>query len=74
MTKQELWAAYVASNPSFIGDKPITLSPAGLKKLFDQTWGRAYEQGSNDYARTESYEAIPRNAAIFNDIFNPKTK
>ena len=45
MTKQDLWAAYVAKNPSFNGDGNVTMSAAGLKKLFEQTYDKAHEAG-----------------------------
>lgn len=38
MTKAELWKIYVKANPAFDGDGKITLSAAGLRKFFDQTW------------------------------------
>jgi len=43
--KSQLWKIYVAKNPSFAGDGNITMSARGLRKLFDQTWDYAYEQG-----------------------------
>jgi hypothetical protein len=43
--KSELWKIYTAKNPSFDGDGKITMSARGLRKLFDQTWDYAYEQG-----------------------------
>jgi hypothetical protein len=45
MKKSELWKAYVAKNPSFAGNGNVTLSAAGIRKLFDQTWDIAYEEG-----------------------------
>lgn len=45
MTRETLWAAYVARNPTFAGDDTITLSAAGLRKLFDQTWAQAEAHG-----------------------------
>lgn len=45
MKKEELWAAYVAKNPSFEGGGNVTMSAAGLKKMFDQTYERAHQQG-----------------------------
>lgn len=38
MTREELWAEYVRQNPSFAGDKPVKITPASLRKLFDLTW------------------------------------
>lgn len=60
MNKQELWAAYVAKNPSFEGDKPVTMSPAGLKKLFDQTW---------DMAESHALEGAPPPSNPFDQLF-----
>jgi hypothetical protein len=45
MTKAELWAFYVSKNPSFEADGWVTLTPTGLKKLFDQTWDVAHQAG-----------------------------
>jgi hypothetical protein len=48
MTKKQLWAAYTAKNPSFDGDGNVTLSAAGLRKMFNQTWDIAFEQGEDE--------------------------
>lgn len=45
MKKEELWDAFVRKNPSFNGDGNITLSAAGLRKLFNQTYDHGHEQG-----------------------------
>ena len=45
MKKSELWKAYVAKNPSFAGNGNVTLSAAGIRKLFNQTWDIAYHEG-----------------------------
>lgn len=45
MTKQELWDSYVSRNPSFHGDGNITMTAAGLKKFFDQTYNKGFERG-----------------------------
>lgn len=45
MNKTELWAAITAKNPSFDGDENITMSAAGLRKLFELTWDKAYSSG-----------------------------
>lgn len=45
MTKEQLWEAYVARNPSFAGDGNITLSAAGLRKLYEQTWESGFDAG-----------------------------
>lgn len=49
MTKDELWAQYVARNPSFMNDEgTITIGADGLRKLFSQTWEYGYEAGEAD--------------------------
>jgi hypothetical protein len=44
MNKDKLWEIYTSRNPSFLKEG-ATLSAAGLKKFFDQTWNAAHEQG-----------------------------
>ena len=51
MKKSELWKVYVARNPSFAGNGNVTLSAAGIRKLFDQTWDIAYEEGEPEEQR-----------------------
>lgn len=46
MSKDELWQAYAARNPSFASEGYVTMSAAGLRKLFEQTWDIAFNQGS----------------------------
>lgn len=45
MQRDELWAAYYKRNPSFSGTGDITMSAAGLKKLFDQTFEAGHKLG-----------------------------
>lgn len=45
MTKERLWQIYCDANPSFAGNGDVTMSAAGLKKLFDQTYKVAFEHG-----------------------------
>lgn len=74
MTREELWAEYIRKNPSFAGDRPITLSPAGLKKLFEQTWEHGADYGfTNGRAYGEMEGARRRDASnIFEEIFRPR--
>jgi hypothetical protein len=37
MTKKELWKIYSKRNPSFDGEGNVTLSAAGLRKMFETT-------------------------------------
>jgi hypothetical protein len=45
MTKKELWKIYSKRNPSFDGEGMITLSAAGLRKMFETTWEVAMYDG-----------------------------
>lgn len=45
MDKKALWKTYSDRNPSFEGGGNVTMSAAGLRKLFEQTWDHAHEQG-----------------------------
>jgi hypothetical protein len=56
MTRRELWAAYCRHNPEFSPGEPgatVTMSVAGLRKLFDQTWDKAEAHG-----RAEAQQSI----------------
>jgi hypothetical protein len=48
MTKKELWKIYSKRNPSFDGEKMITLSAAGLRKMFETTWDVAFYDGEEE--------------------------
>ena len=48
MTKKELWKIYTARNPSFDGEGTVTMTAAGLRKLFDTTWDVAFHDGEDD--------------------------
>ena len=45
MKKSELWKVYVARNPIFATNRNVTLSAAGIRKLFDQKCDIAYHEG-----------------------------
>lgn len=68
MTRAELWATYVARNPSFAGDGNVTLSAAGLRKLFDQTWEKGEEAG-RVAATPITRDGTPFNGKPFGDLF-----
>jgi hypothetical protein len=51
MKKSQLWKIYCAKNPAFERDGNVTMSARGLRKLFDQTWDFAYEQGEPENAQ-----------------------
>ena len=48
MTKKELWKIYTARNPSFDGEGTVTMTAAGLRKLFDTTWDVAFHDGEDE--------------------------
>jgi len=48
MTKKELWKIYTKRNPSFDGEGNVTLSAAGLRKLFETTWEIAMYDGEEE--------------------------
>ena len=57
MTKDELWAAYVAKNPQFDqAEASVTLSARGLLKLFDQTWEHAHAKCVSNGRAAEAME------------------
>lgn len=48
MTAEQLWAAYVAKNPSFdVEGGTVTMTTAGLKKFFEQTFEKGREHEKN---------------------------
>jgi len=48
MTKKELWKIYAKRNPSFDGEGNVTMSAAGLRKLFETTWDIAMYDGEEE--------------------------
>ena len=48
MTKKELWKIYSKRNPSFDGEGTVTMTAAGLRKLFDTTWDVAFYDGKDE--------------------------
>ena len=48
MTKKELWKIYSKRNPSFDGEGMITMSAAGLRKMFETTWEIAMYDGEEE--------------------------
>ena len=48
MTKKELWKIYSKRNPSFDGKGNVTMSAAGLRKMFETTWEIAMYKGEDE--------------------------
>lgn len=74
MSSDELWEAYSAKNPSFDGDGNVTMSAAGLRKLFRQTWSIAhdsgYRKGLKEATERAKWENRPsERRSPFHDIF-----
>lgn len=59
MTKKELWKIYAAHNPTFDGEGTVTMTAAGLRKLFETTWDVAYHDGED-----EPVERVPAAANV----------
>jgi len=66
MTKKELWKIYSKRNPSFDGEGMITLSAAGLRKLFETTWEVAMYDGEEE---TTSKQPASGNLDALKQIF-----
>lgn len=69
MTKKELWKIYSKRNPSFDGEGTVTMTAAGLRKLFNTTWDVAFHDGEE-----EAPERVPqsRNIGALKKIFGMK--
>ena len=69
MTKKELWKIYSKRNPTFDGEGTVTMTAAGLRKLFDTTWDIAFHDGEE-----EQMERVPQagNIDALKQIFGMK--
>jgi len=65
MTREELWQHYCAKNPSFSGNGNVTMSAAGLKKLFEQTWQFGFDS-SKETIKSDS------GSDLFNQLFKKR--
>lgn len=73
MTREQLWSLYTAKNPHWLTEG-ATLTPAGLKKLFDQTFECGHRLGvENGKVLAETKETIVPPAfdkkSLFGKIF-----
>jgi len=72
MTKDELWRLYATKNPAFEGEGTVTLTRAGLRKLFEQTWEKAHERGVIHGRAIAALEApLQKDESLFGRIFGP---
>jgi len=70
LSESELWAQYVAKNPSFNGNGSVTLSAAGLRKLFSQTYNVGHDRGfANGKAWASTRGKVTQNRDIFSQMF-----
>jgi len=69
MTKRELWKIYAKRNPSFDGEGNVTLSAAGLRKMFETTWEIAFYDGEEE---PTSKQAASPNIDALKHIFGMK--
>ena len=69
MTKKELWKIYSKRNPSFDSEGTVTMTAAGLRKMFDTTWDIAFYDGEE-----EPIERVPNmgNMDALKQIFGMK--
>jgi hypothetical protein len=71
MTREQLWQIITDRNPQFV-TQPCTLTPAGLKKLFDTAWEQGHEQGLANGRALQMQAA--RGAHPFDRIFGEWAK
>jgi hypothetical protein len=62
MNKEDLWLVYCKKNPSFEGEGNITMTKNGLKKLFDETYNQAHQEGN------KSSNSKPTSPDFFSDL------
>jgi len=69
MTKKELWKIYSKRNPSFDSEGTVTMTAAGLRKMFDTTWDVAFHDGEE-----EPIKRVPQagNIDVLKQIFGMK--
>lgn len=72
MKRSALWKIFTDNNPSFLGSGTVTMSAAGLRKLFDQTYEIAHTQGfANGKAFAEMRASQQPDTSLFGRIFGP---
>jgi hypothetical protein len=69
MTKKELWKIYAKRNLSFDGEGNVTLSAAGLRKMFETTWEVAMYDGEEE---PSSKQPASGNVDALKQIFGMK--
>lgn len=68
MDKESLWKLYLLRNPAFRGEGQVTLTAAGLRKLFDTTFDQGVEHGRS-IAQCDPFESTPVSES-FKSIFH----
>ena len=69
MTKKELWKIYAKRNPSFDDEGSVTMSAAGLRKMFETTWEVAMYDGEEE---PTSKQPVSANVDALKHIFGMK--
>lgn len=72
MKQDQLWKIYTDRNPQFLTEEQVTMSSAGLKRLFDQTYEKAHEQGVKDGRAQEQMANHGGKGDIFDQMFGGK--
>lgn len=67
MDKESLWNLYLLRNPAFGKEGQVTLTTAGLRKLFETTFDKGVEHGRS-IAQCEPFESTPISES-FKSIF-----
>jgi hypothetical protein len=57
LSKDTLWSRYVEKNPHWLTEG-VTLTPAGLRKLFEQTYEMGHAQGLENGKALASHESL----------------
>lgn len=69
MQRDELWHIYCKKNPRFANEtEDVKLSGRGLRKLFEQTWQQAHDQGVRNGRALEA-QKHPRADSLFGKVF-----
>lgn len=78
MTKEQLWKEYVKKYPIFAGPDKITVSPEGLKKMFDAVYDAAYDEGYDQGFKngrawqkmdSDKSKSFPKSTSKFDNLF-----
>lgn len=69
MTKSEVWSAFVAKNPQWLTEG-ARLTPAGIRKVFEETWRLAHDQGVANGRALDREDARKSRPPVEDVLFN----